>query len=194
MISDNPLLTTRLVAGPSPHPIIVDSRLRCPLDRRVLQRKPLIACTEAGLAEETRARALREAGAELLVCKANPMGGVDLADLFSRLCGRFRSVMVEGGAGIISSLLETLPADDGKHEATPNLPCLVDEFVVTIAPVLVGGVRALSRPVPSLPRLTQVQCAVLGHDVVLCARPAAPALETSLSAEVAALRPVTLAS
>ena len=40
ILADNPQLTVRYLKGKDPQPVIVDSRLRCPLDARVLRHDP----------------------------------------------------------------------------------------------------------------------------------------------------------
>src|ERR687886_2821367 len=70
IFADNPRLTVRLVEGPSPRRIVVDSTLRLPLDAHVLTdgAADTILATTAR-APESRLQALRERGAEVLVLK-----------------------------------------------------------------------------------------------------------------------------
>ena len=87
--------------------------------------------------------------------------------------------MVEGGSSIITALLATLASTadatasesskaDSKLVTTPK--CLVDQLVVTIAPTLVGGLRAVHSPLASggsaFPRLAAVSYATFGEDIV----------------------------
>ena len=67
-----------------------------------------------------------------------------------------RSVFVEGGASVVDALLRR--------------PEVVDEVVVTIAPVFVGGLRPGSSPLGPM-RLTGVQTLALGDDVVVRGAP-----------------------
>lgn len=46
ILKDNPLLTTRLIKGRNPTPIILDSKLRIPKTSRILRNKETIICTE----------------------------------------------------------------------------------------------------------------------------------------------------
>ena len=50
VLADDPSLTVRLVQGDNPRPIVLDSQLRCPLDRKILQsgRAPIIFCASSG--------------------------------------------------------------------------------------------------------------------------------------------------
>jgi 3,4-dihydroxy 2-butanone 4-phosphate synthase/GTP cyclohydrolase II len=73
-----------------------------------------------------------------------------------------RSVMVEGGARIITSFLAER---------------LVDHIVLTVAPRLVGGIRAVRRLTPHadpvhLPRLRNLRYQRLAEDLVLWCEPA----------------------
>jgi len=131
VLADDPHLTVRLVEGPSPIRVIVDSTLRIPLTANVLAdrtARTIIATTPA--APEERARAIRAAGGEILRAHPNESGAVDLADLLRRLRGiGVASLLIEGGRGIITSALRD-------H--------LVDRLMVCIAPKVIGeGVAAV---------------------------------------------------
>jgi GTP cyclohydrolase II len=158
VLADNPRLTVRLVEGKNPQPIVADSRLRFPLDANLLRNpalSPWIATSEQ--ADEGRQRVLEAAGARVLRLPATPKGQVNLAALLEQLGTLgINSMMVEGGARIITSVLSNR---------------LVDHIVVTVAPTLVGGLRAVrtlgqSNPV-QFPRLHNLQYQQLGEDLVL---------------------------
>ncbi len=131
VLTDDPRLTVRLAEGPSPLRIIVDSHLRIPLEANVLTdgvAKTLVATTPDASSE--RAAEIHARGAEIIRAHAAEDGTVDLRDLFKRLRARgVRSVLVEGGRGIITSALR-----DG----------LVDRLTVCIAPKVLGeGIAAV---------------------------------------------------
>src|SRR5256885_1111276 len=131
VLADDPQLTVRLAPGPSPVRVIVDSQLRIPLHANALTTKgtrTIVATTS--LASEERAAAIRARGAEVLRVKADGDGHVDLKDLFTRLRDDgIRSVLVEGGRGIITAVLR-------EH--------LVDRLTVCIAPKVIGeGIAAV---------------------------------------------------
>jgi GTP cyclohydrolase II len=157
VLVDDPLLTVRRCAGRSPRPIIVDTHLRTPIDSRLVQRRdatPIIATTVDACAE--KAARLTASGAEVWFLPKNASGRVALPALFDRL-GRegIGSVMVEGGASIITSVL----CSD-----------LADQLVVTVAPCLVGGVRAvgaLDGAGPARPGLVRVRYARAGDDLLV---------------------------
>lgn len=127
VLADDPQLTVRgLRGGRDPVRVVVDSRLRTPLDARVLpanaasDARVIIAASER--APRTRERRLQQAGAEVL-----RMGErrTDMAELLCALGqAGLNSVLVEGGAGIHGALLD----ED-----------LADELALYVAPKVIGG-------------------------------------------------------
>jgi 3,4-dihydroxy 2-butanone 4-phosphate synthase/GTP cyclohydrolase II len=161
VLSDDPSLTVRLVPGRNPQPVVLDSRLRFPLFAKLLQQQPdvpwIITSTEA---RPERQAALERLGAKVYRLSATHNGGISLPDLLQML-GEMEvdSLMVEGGAQIITSFLG--------YQA-------VDQIIVTIAPVLVGGVRVLDihQPRPKVfPRLINVAYQQVGEDLVVRGHP-----------------------
>jgi len=137
LLADDPRLTVRLVDGPQPQPIIVDSRLRFPLKARL---------TAEG------ARIFR-----LPVDEEGGNGRIHLPSLLATLHQLgIRSLMVEGGARIITSFLAER---------------LVDRLIVTVAPMLVGGLNAVGNlghlNGHGFPRLRNPHTQWLGQDMVL---------------------------
>jgi 3,4-dihydroxy 2-butanone 4-phosphate synthase/GTP cyclohydrolase II len=130
VLADDPKLTVRLVPGRSPVRVVVDSRLRIPPDANILDTsvaRTIVATTP--LASEERAAAIRARGAEVLRVKADVAGHVDLRDLLAHLRAEIRSVLVEGGRGIITAVLR-------EH--------LVDRLTVCVAPKVIGeGIAAV---------------------------------------------------
>ncbi|HEX7118847.1 MAG TPA: RibD family protein [Longimicrobiales bacterium] len=164
LLSDDPRLTVRHAAGADPLPVVLDSRLRTPPGARLLAhptRRPLIATTDA--ADAGRQSALEAAGARVVRFPADARGWVALDPLLAFLAGDgAASVMVEGGARVITGFLRARQ---------------VDHVLVTIASVLVGGLRAVGRLAPGgddavwPPRLAQLEAVRLGDDVVLSGTP-----------------------
>lgn len=157
VLADDPLLSVRLVDGPNPQPVIVDSQLRCPLHARMFRNDhaPWIATTDD--ADAGRQHALESIGARVLRLPSNKIGQVDLQHLLLKLSQLgINTLMVEGGAAIISSFLSS-------H--------LVDRLVLTISPMLVGGLNAVEPNLESdgsqLPRLYRTRYRKLGKDIVL---------------------------
>jgi riboflavin-specific deaminase-like protein len=135
VIADNPSLTVRLVKGPSPLPVILDSHLRLPLNSNLLKNKelPLIATTTS--ANREKQERLEQIGAKIVRLPADERGWVDLPSLL-KILPRYgiQSLMVEGGARVITSFLSQR---------------LVDRVVITIAPTLLGGLHAVENPLIS---------------------------------------------
>ena len=158
VLTDNPRLTVRLAAGKSPQPVVVDSTLRCPLSANLLTNNgiaPWIVTTDR--ADAKRQELLEAAGARIIRLKGSAAAQVDLSALLECLASMgMDSIMVEGGARIITSFL---------------VDRLVDQVVVTIAPLLVGGLRALDRFAEThpghFPRLLNTFYEKVGDDLVL---------------------------
>lgn len=162
VLADNPALTVRYAAGENPQPVILDSRLRFPLFSPMLEnpvKRPWIFTN--GRADQARMSTLRNAGAEIFTASAIPDGNLDLMAVLRKLREMgILSVLVEGGAQVITSFLASR---------------LIDQFIITIAPVLIGGVRAFEtgrriNPV-KLPKLGDLSQQILGEDIVIIGKP-----------------------
>jgi len=129
---DNPRLTVRLVPGKNPLRVVVDSTLRTPLTAAVLANGAatgtVLAVTKRAPAE--RCDEARSMGATVLRLPTDVQGRVDLNALLSELHALgVGSVMVEGGATLITSFL---------------CERLVDRLAVCIAPKILGsGIEAV---------------------------------------------------
>lgn len=160
VITDDPRLTVRLAEGPNPRPLVLDSRLRLPPTARLLAgvSKPLIATTAAG--DGDRRAALQDAGAEIIDVPSDAEGLVHLPSLMGTLAEKgIASVMVEGGSRVLRSFMASR---------------LVDQLVVTIAPIVLGGVSALGAGLQlpnAIARLADLQYQRLGEDLVLSGTP-----------------------
>lgn len=155
VLADDPRLTVRLVAGPDPQPIIVDSQLRLPLTAKLLTEhphKPIVATTTA--ADAHKEAALQDMGATVVRLPLTENGRVSLPALLDWLYqSGMRRLMVEGGASIITSFLAEQ---------------LVDRLVITVAPLLVGGLNAVgSLNGHGLPQLQNPHSQWLGKDMIL---------------------------
>ena len=157
ILADNPRLTVRYTNGNSPQPIIADSRLRLPLEANAVRNPvhlPWIVTSDD--ADPAREKALRDQGVTVIRVGTDVEGLLDLTGLLRALRKRgIRSLMVEGGASIITSFL--------KHR-------LPDQIVLTLAPVLIGGMQAvwpLQLDSSDPPRLQDTDFARFGPDLVL---------------------------
>lgn len=163
VLADNPRLTVRHVAGRDPLRVVVDSTLRTPLDAAVLASgaasNTLIATTHHASAE--RQNAVVEIGATVLPLSATAKGQVELPVLFAALAERgVRSVMVEGGAQLITSLLR-------EHLAGRAVVCIAPRFMGSGTNALGDiGVKRLS----DMPTLADVKTLHFGDDVVFDGR------------------------
>ncbi len=166
VIADDPRLTVRLADGKDPQPIVLDSRLRFPLSASLLESyrtMPWLATLED--APLDRQVELEAVGARVLRLPARESDGlVDLRALMATLYeDGVRSLMVEGGARVITELLEAR---------------FVDHIVVTVAPTLVGGLRAVSSKngagSAAFPRLQGIGYKREGDDLVVWGRPVWP--------------------
>jgi 3,4-dihydroxy 2-butanone 4-phosphate synthase/GTP cyclohydrolase II len=130
ILADDPRLTAKQADGPHPHPIVLDTRLRTPPAARLLQRpgvRPWLIHAPAVSPE--RVRRLSRSGADPLPCSVAADGRIDLSALMRTLADRaVNSVMVEGGARVITSFLRQR---------------LADVVIVTISPQLLGGLPVI---------------------------------------------------
>ncbi len=158
VLADDPSLTVRLVAGKNPQPVVLDGRLRFPLFSKLLRQKAIFPWIMTSIeAEPERQAALESLGAKVYRLPSGDNGGIEIKTILQKLGEMgINSVMVEGGAQVITSFLG--------FQA-------VDQVIVTIAPVLVGGVRVLDflhQPRPKVfPRLINVDYQRIGEDLIV---------------------------
>jgi riboflavin-specific deaminase-like protein len=124
--TDDPELTVRLVQGRNPVRIVVDTRLSLSPDAAVFRNqdraRTIVAATEA--ADRKKQEALAKMGIETILVESDPQQRVDLGKLLIELGRRnLSSVLVEGGAAMITSVLRQR---------------LADRIVVVVAPKIVG--------------------------------------------------------
>jgi riboflavin-specific deaminase-like protein len=163
ILADDPLLSVRLVEGQNPQPVVLDSLLRFPLEAKLLQRKeklPWIAATDH--AEADRQAALEKEGARIFRFPPEANGHVPLSLLLKRLADEgINSLMVEGGAGVIEAFFSAR---------------LVDQAVITIAPIFVGGLQAFKfegkdfKHRSSFPHIMPIHVDTLGEDIIVWGR------------------------
>lgn len=126
IIRDDPALTVRLVEGNSPLRVVADSRLRIPLDSKVVGKRlaPSTVIATTSLSDPRKTNRIVSAGAEVWRIRKDSSDRVDLRRLLVKL-GKIDigSVLVEGGSRLLTSFLKRKLAD-----------CLV----VVTAPKMVG--------------------------------------------------------
>ncbi len=163
LLADDPLLTVRLVEGNNPQVVILDTHLRTPVEARVLRENPApIWIATSSLAAQSRRRALEAAGARLLTLDSDDQGLLHLDSLLQRLKEiGIHSLMVEGGARVITSFLH--------HK-------LADIAIITLAPWFLGGVNLIDNdsldlrkgsPRVPLASLEELGFAFAGGDLIL---------------------------
>jgi diaminohydroxyphosphoribosylaminopyrimidine deaminase / 5-amino-6-(5-phosphoribosylamino)uracil reductase len=164
VLTDDPQLTTRLCEGTDPLRVVVDSQLKTPLTATVLTDNPnntLIATTLGAPAE--RRKLIEATGAKIL----DVPSGEKRVDLHALLWELYQlgigSVLVEGGAGIITAFLG--------HG-------LVDELVVVVAPKIIGrGLEAVGdlgiKSMDQALTFESYEVERVGEDVLIRGRPLA---------------------
>ena len=163
VLEDNPRLDVRLAQTPrQPHLVVVDSRLETPLDAHLFIAGRALYIY-AAVPDEAKKAALEARGATVIYCpgKAGAEGKVDLAAMLQDLAAReINEVHVEAGHKLNGSLVR-----EG----------LVDEFLLYLAPKLLGAGRGMVNIGP----LTELSQAValefrstelIGPDLRLVAR------------------------
>jgi 3,4-dihydroxy 2-butanone 4-phosphate synthase/GTP cyclohydrolase II len=163
VLADDPQLNNRLVPGPSPQPVILDTYLRIPLNSRLMQRDDQMPWIFIGHEiDTTRRNAYEGKGAAVFICAGDGKGYLNLSMIIHYLNKMgVRSVMVEGGARVISSFLRDR---------------LVDRAVVTLAPVWLAGLPVFERNPnrtrivfpPTYPRLSKPVYQQVGTNLVVC--------------------------
>jgi GTP cyclohydrolase II len=152
VLTDNPRLTVRLADGPNPQPLVLDSLLRLPLTCALVAQpvRPLcvICSTQAPIEAQ---RALEGRGVRVLRLALPDdhaarwpviLAALDLISV--------RTLMVEGGARVMSSLLAAGCAD---------------KLALTIVPRWLNGVQGVRGA--ALPLLVNIQQHRFGDDLVI---------------------------
>lgn len=160
VLEDDPRLDVREVQTPrQPLRVVVDSKLETPPGARILQ-KPGTVLLYGAQDEPARRAALEAAGAEIVLLPGAG-GKVDLHAMLKDLAQRgINELHVEAGHKLNGSLLQ---AD------------LVDEFLVYLAPKLIGQGRGMLRhgPLESLDQsigLNFIDVSTCGDDLRIVAR------------------------
>ena len=161
LLADDPRLTVRVAEGSNPQPIVLDTHLRTPVSARLVSQSdlsPWIINSQDNHSDQMEA--LKNAGATLLPCATSPDGKIDLHALMAILNEKqVNSIMVEGGAKVITSFVNAE---------------LVDQFAITISPRLVGGLPVIDSNGLNLSSnlmLGHVSYQRLGNDLILWTRP-----------------------
>ncbi len=153
VLSDDPQLTVREWRGENPQPIVLDTSLRMPKSARLCQHPD----KQCWILTTRTSSGIEYSGAEILTLKDTGTESVPLASALQLLFDRgIKSLMVEGGAAVISAFLRAR---------------LVDVVVLTVAPVLLGGYRAINdlgtNSLDELPCIEPLFTERLGNDLIV---------------------------
>ena len=162
VLKDNPSLTTRLVKGKNPTRIIIDGRLRIPLNARVVKKtkniKTIIVTTSK--AAKGKLKSLKKRGIEFIILPAAKSGDIDLKKIIRILYKKgIRKILVEGGSQIITSFLKA---------------GLVDRIVAVVSPKISGkGIETVGdlkiRNIKGALKLRLKNIRRLGEDIIYTA-------------------------
>ncbi|MFM1896846.1 MAG: hypothetical protein RLZZ385_1920 [Pseudomonadota bacterium] len=153
VLADDPQLTVRMSPGPSPQPIVLDSQLRIPATARLCNpdgRRCWVLSSRDGSSRS-------DANLDIISLPGDSQGRVCLNAALKELRHRgIASLMVEGGANVITAFLRQR---------------LVDALVLTVAPTLVGGYKAVNdfgcTEKSHLPRISPLHTRRLGEDLIM---------------------------
>lgn len=121
-----------MIQGFDPQPIILDRTLRTPQKAKALRNKKMPWIITSPKCNTSRRKILQQKGARVIPMRSRSKDEIDLAALLDFLGNEeISSLMVEGGARVITSFLRS---------------DLVDQFVLTITPFIVGGLHAVEKP------------------------------------------------
>lgn len=169
LLADDPQLTVRMAEGRNPVRVVIDSRLKIPVDSRIIadaHDTPVIIATlgrDGAKASELEAR-----GAELLICPEKD-GSVDLHDLLRKLGSRgIQSILLEGGERLCGEMLRLN---------------LIDRYMFFYAPKILGGEGKglFAGPGPHLMQdarpVSVKKMSMIGSDILVEAYPEEPCLQ-----------------
>jgi diaminohydroxyphosphoribosylaminopyrimidine deaminase / 5-amino-6-(5-phosphoribosylamino)uracil reductase len=123
-VHDNPRLNVRLVTGRNPLRVVIDSQLATPASHHLFQdaeaEKTQIYTSAEALAE--RGACYAKSKAQLIATACTPQGKIDLHKVVEQLYAQgVTSILVEGGAGLITALLQEKLADSVHIAIAPKI-------------------------------------------------------------------------
>lgn len=153
VLSDDPLLNVRQWSGPDPQPVVLDSRMRMPAGARLGRREGRRCWVLTTMAPPD----VTDAGPEYLTLPADARGRVALDAALHLLWQKgIGSLMVEGGGTVITAFLQAR---------------LADALVLTLAPTVIGGYRAVSElgftSKQQLPQISPLHTQQMGDDLIM---------------------------
>ncbi len=156
VLSDDPQLTVREWTGKNPQPIILDSRLRMPPDSK-LHDHPDKKCWLLTLEQGDGSESLKSLNHEIIRIRGHGHDFVPLLPALSLLREKgIESLMVEGGAKVITEFLRL---------------GLADAIVMTMTPKLIGGYKAVGdidiEDISVAPLISPINFEKLGDDLIV---------------------------
>lgn len=160
VLEDDPMLNCRMEGGVDPVRIILDSKLRIPLESNIVKTakeiKTIIVTTKAAGGKKEK---LMSFGLELIEMENE----IRLPELMMKLGERnIDSILVEGGGRVHGSFLQEN---------------LVDRVYAFIAPKLIGGADALSpvegegiQKMTDAVKLKDTECTMIQNDILITGR------------------------
>jgi len=123
VIRDDPLLTCRIPNARNPQRIIVDAKLRIPLNAKVFNKEAETIVATSKNAPKAKVAALKKKGVTVILADEKK-DKIDLRKLMKKLSSMgITSVMIEGGGHVLGSAFES---------------GIVDKVVFFIAPKIIG--------------------------------------------------------
>ncbi|MFH1593556.1 MAG: bifunctional diaminohydroxyphosphoribosylaminopyrimidine deaminase/5-amino-6-(5-phosphoribosylamino)uracil reductase RibD [Candidatus Omnitrophota bacterium] len=164
VLIDDPALTVRYARGTDPVRLIIDSRLRTPIDSRVVKETghsaTIIITTRK--ASSSKIKKLRSMGVGLIITPFSKDGDIDLKKAVRVLYKRgIRSILVEGGQKIITSFLSLKMADKVIAIISPKI---VGKGIESVGDLGVSNIKGAIKL-----RIKRIE--KLGGDIIYSANP-----------------------
>ncbi|MBQ4522817.1 MAG: bifunctional diaminohydroxyphosphoribosylaminopyrimidine deaminase/5-amino-6-(5-phosphoribosylamino)uracil reductase RibD [Lachnospiraceae bacterium] len=160
VLEDDPMLNCRIEGGVNPVRIILDSKLRIPIESKIVKTaKEIETIVVTTKADEMKKETLKSLGVKIMEMQNE----ICLPELLTRLGERnIDSILVEGGGRVHGSFLQEN---------------LVDRVYAFIAPKLIGGEKALSpvegkgiQKMADAVKLKDTECTVIAKDILITGR------------------------
>jgi len=158
VMKDDPQLTVRLAKGRNPMKIVVDTKLRIPLNSKIIKNEPekLIIAT-SNKASKKKVKALQQKGLNVILTELKD-GKIDLKKLMKELGkSEITSIMIEGGAELNAEALRS---------------GIVDNILFFISPKMIGkGIGAVGdlgiNKVDKSMNLKSIDYKKVGRDILI---------------------------